>query len=943
MNLKSSAKYFDSGLPMEERVEDLLSRMTVEEKVSQMLHHAPAIPRLGIPGYDWWNECLHGIGRAGKATVFPQAIGMAASWNVDLIHRIADAISDEARAKFNEAGKVGTHKQYWGLTFWTPNINIFRDPRWGRGQETYGEDPYLTACMGTTFVKALQGGHPKYLKAVATPKHYAVHSGPEAERHSFDAAASPRDMRTTYLPAFKATVIDGKAESVMGAYNRTNGEACCASETLLQHILREEWGFDGYVVSDCGAIGDIYLHHKLVETGAEAAALAVTNGCDLNCGQVYAYLVEALEKGLISEALIDRSVRRLLLARFRLGMFDPIEEVPFSVISPSVVDCTAHRDLALEAARESMVLLKNEGILPLKRGEVKSIAVIGPKADDELVLRSNYYGTPVVASTIYRGIQDRAGEGVEVRYAPGCDLAEETTDLFDEAVELVRDSDIAVVVLGLSQLFEGEEGQDEGNPPGQRSFGDRTEIDLPGVQEALLREIDQTGKPVVLVLLNGSALAINWAQKNIPAILEAWYPGQAGGLAVGDVLFGDYNPSGRLPVTFYQSVDDLPPFREYSMANRTYRYFEGIPLYPFGYGLSYTQFAYSELSLNKPVLSDVVVAKDESLDFDFVVKNVGNMAGYEVAQVYVEDVEASVPVPNYTLVGFEKVFLKPGEEQRIRIHITPEQLVCYDDAGSEMIEPGKFRLHIGGHAPTPRGAVVALEAMLMGEFSVVEQLRQERLVLETDDYQSGEMPYLLYTPAEVHGEEKLPLVLFLHGAGERAAKNYSLLRKNGLPHLLETGKEFPFYVASPQCPEYENWGDHTKALNQLIDELLEWYPIDEDRIYITGLSMGGFGTWTMLTESAERFAAAIPICGGLMTMGGSLEQFKRMAKVPIWVFHSEGDPIVPVEMSKRIVERLTNLGGRVRATWYADDQHDSWTTTYHNPDVYRWLLRHRRK
>ena len=695
----AGAIYLDPSRPVAERVDDLISRMTLEEKISQMVHSAAEIERLGVPEYDWWNECLHGVGRAGVATVFPQAIGMAAMWDVPLMHRIAVAISDEARAKHHEALRQGIHARYTGLTFWSPNINIFRDPRWGRGQETYGEDPYLTARLGVAFVRGLQGDDPRYLKLVATPKHYAVHSGPEHERHHFDAVVDERDLRETYLPAFQATVQEGKAVSVMGAYNRTNGEPCCASRTLLQKILREEWGFDGYVVSDCGAIRDIWKNHRVVETPAQAAALAVKNGCDLNCGETYLALRDAVAEGLIDEATIDVALRRLFTARFRLGMFDPPEMVPYAQIPYEVNDSSAHRQLALQAAQESIVLLKNaHGALPLRK-DLSSIAVIGPNADDAIVLLGNYNGTPSRSVTVLEGIRQKVSAKTRVTYARGCDIVDDSREGFAEAVAAARGADVAIVVLGLSQRVEGEEGQREGVQGKGVSSGDRTEIDLPGVQEELLRAVHATGTPVVLVLLNGSAVAVNWADAHVPAIVEAWYPGEEGGTAVADVLFGDYNPAGRLPVTFYKSVDQLPPFRDYAMAGHTYRYSTAEPLYAFGYGLSYTTFRYNDLQI-----TPAVMPPDGRVQVSVRVTNTGARAGDEVVQLYVRDVVASAPVPIRQLQGFQRVHLAPGESQTVTFGLTPRQLSLIDERGQRVVEPGEFEIAVGGSQPDDRKA-----------------------------------------------------------------------------------------------------------------------------------------------------------------------------------------------------------------------------------------------
>ncbi len=847
---------------MEERVADLVSRMTLEEKVSQMVYDAPAIERLGIPKYNWWNECLHGVGRAGVATVFPQAIGLAATWNPDLMHQIATVISDEARAKHHEAARRGIREIYTGLTFWSPNINIFRDPRWGRGQETYGEDPYLTARMGVAFVKGLQGDDPRYLKLVATPKHYAVHSGPEPERHHFDAQVSEQDLRETYLPAFEACVKEAGAVSIMGAYNRTNGEPCCASPTLLEKILRQEWGFDGYVVSDCGAIRDIYAHHKVVDTPEEAAALAVQNGCELNCGGVYPALLDAVKQGLISEDIINRAVERLFTARFRLGLFDPPEQVPYTQIPYEIIGSPEHRELALQAARESIVLLKNEsGLLPLRK-DLESIAVIGPNADDLQVLLGNYNGTPAKTVTPLEGIRKKiSSSSAKLYYARGCALADGvpplevvpstylrpvdadpdetglTADYYDNpkfegkpvlnqvdrvvdftwkdtnpltgqwadsfavrwtgflvppksgiyrlgvrgfsayrlyldgqlivdhqdihhsilktaeveleagrlyslrldyvnrgldpqvqllwsppnvdyearALEVAAKADVVIAMMGLSPTLEGEE-----MPVAVEGFagGDRTDIGLPPPQEKLLKQIHALGKPVVLVLLSGSALAVKWAAEHIPAIVEAWYPGQAGGDALADVLFGDYNPGGRLPVTFYQSVDDLPPFEDYDMEGRTYRYFRGEPLFAFGHGLSYTTFEFDNLHIAP---SEVEVGGEVAISVD--VTNAGDRAGDEVVQLYVRQPDTTVPRPilglssrrrieTKELKGFKRITLQPGKRKTVTFTLHTHQLGYYDEAVRYVVQPGTVEVMIGNsskHLP------------LSGQFEIVGQ------------------------------------------------------------------------------------------------------------------------------------------------------------------------------------------------------------------------------
>lgn len=671
--------YQNPDLPIEERVDDLVSRMTLEEKISQLLYYSPAIGRLGINEYNWWNECLHGVARAGVATVFPQAIGMAATFSTDRIYKVASAIADEARAKYNSFQKHEDRGIYKGLTFWTPNINIFRDPRWGRGQETYGEDPYLTGRMGVSFIKGLQGDHPRYMKAAACAKHFAVHSGPESERHEFNAVASPKDLRETYLPAFRDAVKEAKVEAVMGAYNRTNGEPCCASKSLMQDILRDEWGFEGHYVSDCGAIQDFHEHHKITSGPVESAALAVNTGCDLNCGWVYEHLTEAVKQGLVSEETIDRSVKRLYKTRFKLGMFDPEDRVPFNNIPYEVNDSDEHRQLALETARESIVLLKNkDSFLPLNRDDIKTIAVIGPNADRKEVLLGNYFGLPSKYVTVLEGIQQAVNEGTRVYYAEGCALGETPesfwgnppTTGFAEALTAAEKSDVVIMCLGLSPDFEGEEGSVAESDGG----GDKLSLSLPGLQLELLKVISQTGKPIVLVLLNGSPVDLNWAHENVEAILEAWYPGEEGGKAVADVIFGSYNPAGRLPVTFVKSMDQLPPFRDYSMINRTYRYLEREPLYPFGYGLSYTKFSYSNLSVSREKFS---TEDDEDILVSVEVENTGKYDGDEVVQLYIKDLEASVRAPVWQLNGVKRIHLKTGEKTKLDFTLKKET-ICPD-------------------------------------------------------------------------------------------------------------------------------------------------------------------------------------------------------------------------------------------------------------------------
>lgn len=693
--------YQNTALSVEDRVNDLVARMTTEEKISQMMNAAPAIDRLGIPEYNWWNECLHGVARAGLATSFPQAIGLGATWDQDLIFRVSTTISDEARAKYHEFIRNGSRKIYQGLTFWSPNVNIFRDPRWGRGQETYGEDPFLTGKIAVQFVKGLQGDDPKYFKTIATLKHFAVHSGPEPERHSFDAVTDERDFRDTYLPQFEMGIKEGKAYSVMCAYNRYKGETCCGSSKLLNGILRTEWGFDGYVVSDCGAISDIYRGHKVVATAAEAAALGVKSGTDLECANVYRNLKESLEKNLITIQDIDVALKRLFTARFRLGMFDPPEMVKYSQIPYSEVDCEKNKALAKETALKSIVLLKNkDNTLPLKKN-IGTVAVIGPNSDQSFVLLGNYNGTPSDPITPLRGIKEKLAGVSEVLYAQGCPWAtgmpgqKSPVELKAEALEVAGKANVIIMCMGITPRLEGEEMRV--TVDGFKG-GDRTRIDLPDVQQDLIKAIYALGKPVILVLLNGSALAVNWEKDNIPAILETWYGGQAAGQAIADVIFGDYNPGGRLPVTFYKSVNDLPSFEDYNMTNRTYRYFTGEPLFPFGFGLSYTTFSYKKLKVN------ATVHQGDSVKVAVNVKNTGKVAGDEVVELYLSDLTADVPVPIHALKGFTRIHLNPGETKSVVLTLSPEAFSIIDNDNQRKVKPGKFEVFIGGHQPDAKTA-----------------------------------------------------------------------------------------------------------------------------------------------------------------------------------------------------------------------------------------------
>ena len=823
-----SFPFQNPDLPIDQRVNDLVGRMTLEEKVSQMVNSAAAIERLGIPAYNWWNEALHGIARSPyPATSYPQAIGMAATWNPEAVRQMATYTSDEGRAIYNDAIKKGKVGIYCGLTYWTPNINIFRDPRWGRGQETYGEDPFLTGTIGAAFVAGLQGDDPRYLKASACAKHYAVHSGPEWNRHVFDAKPSSFDLWDTYLPAFRKLVVDAKVTGVMCAYNAFFGQPCCGSDELMLDILYNQWKFDGYVTSDCGAINDFYMNHKTHADAAEASADAVIHGTDCDCGNAFKALAEAVQRGEISMEKIDTSVKRLFTIRFRLGMFDPADRVPYANIPLSVLEAPEHQAHALKMAQESIVLLKNEGsLLPLDRKKIKKIAVVGPNADEKSVLLANYFGNPTEIITLLDGIKSKAGKGIQVVYekgvnltdnlvfksaynpalftyqgkpgfkaeyfqntrregAPGLTRVEKKVDYrwgdsqqvagdiiasrmsarwtttftprqsaevcfelrADDAADLyingekqtsvglinsyyllnaekgkqyeiwidyrqnsengeikfdcgtlqktdskaiaasVADADVIIYAGGISARLEGEEMRVEIEGFKQ---GDRTSIALPAVQSEMLKALHATGKPVVFVLMAGSAIGLEWESQHLPAIVNAWYGGQSAGQAIADVLFGDYNPAGRLPVTFYRSVDDLPDFEDYSMRNRTYRYFTGKPVYPFGYGLSYTTFKYTDLT---------VTPLSGSYRVKATVTNTGSRAGDEVVQLYLANKRDFI-TPIRSLKGFHRIHLQPGESQMIEFTLTPENLSLVSPSGAFTPMKGDVLISVGGSQPS---------------------------------------------------------------------------------------------------------------------------------------------------------------------------------------------------------------------------------------------------
>src|SRR5512136_854775 len=683
--------YLDTARPFSERAKDLIARLTLPEKVGLMSHPAKGVPRLGIPAYNYWSEALHGVARNGRATVFPQAIGMAATWDRELIHHVASAIGDEARAKYHETlRRKGFTDWFQGLTFWSPNVNTFRDPRWGRGQETWGEDPFLSGEMGAAFVRGLQGDHPKYLKAAACAKHYAVHSGPERHRHTFNAIVSRRELYDTYLPAFKKLVMEAKVEAVMGAYNRTLDEPCCASQLLLVDILRGEWGFQGHVVSDCGALTDIHKNHKVTKDEAESAALALKAGCDMGCDCVYDAIPEAIQRGLITEADVDKALARTLGTRFKLGMFDPAEDVPFASIGMDVIACDAHRQLAYRAAAESVVLLKNkDNILPIKTSASK-IFVTGPTATSMEVLLGSYCGFNNRMITLMEGITWRIPEGMGLGYHAGALLKHPREIKQTWAPYVAQSADVSIVCVGITPELEGEEGSSLLSPLN----GDRDSISLPTSQVEYIKELAINGAKIVLVVTGGSPIALGEVMDLVDAILFVWYPGMEGGRAVADVLFGDIAPAGKLPLTFPQSLDQLPAFDDYSMTGRTYRYMTAEPLYPFGFGLSYTTFSYRDLRITSPASSGFEAA--------ITVENTGAVAADEVAQFYLKALDSKLPAPLNQLIGFQRIHLKPGKSQTVTITVKPEMLMLFDENGRQAFQPGKFRLTAGSCSPGTR-------------------------------------------------------------------------------------------------------------------------------------------------------------------------------------------------------------------------------------------------
>lgn len=680
----------------EEKARKLVSKMTIEEKASQLRYDAPAIKRLKIPAYNWWNEALHGVARAGTATVFPQAIAMAASFDPELLEKVGDAVSTEARAKYNSSVKRGDRDIYKGLTFWSPNVNIFRDPRWGRGHETYGEDPYLTSRMGAAYVKGLQGDG-EYKKTAACAKHFAVHSGPEASRHEIDVKVSRKDLYETYLPAFEVLVKEAGVEAVMGAYNRVNGEPCCGSKTLIQDILRDKWKFKGHFVSDCWAIRDFHEHHGVTNSAKESAAMAIHAGCDLNCGNTYLHILKAYQDGLVTEEEITESAVRLFTTRYLLGMFDKTE---YDSIPYTAVECEKHLELAERLAGESMVLLKNNGILPLKREQIHTIGVIGPNADSRAALMGNYYGTSSEYITLLEGIKREAGENIRVLYSRGCELNTGRTehlamadDRISEAAAVVEMSDVVILCMGLDETLEGEEG-DEGN---EYKSGDKKGLELPDCQRRLMEKILLMEKPVILCMMTGSAVLFGSAPKNADAILQLWYPGARGGKTAAEVLFGKTAPSGKLPITFYRSMKSLPDFEDYSMTGRTYRYLTEKPLYPFGYGLTY-----GKIQVTGAKVMQIIVDKVPYAVIRVKVINTGTVDCQEVVQVYIKNLDSKDAVKNHSLCAFTRISLSAGEEKVFDMELDKNSFTVVNEEGERLVDGSHYELYVGVSQPDAR-------------------------------------------------------------------------------------------------------------------------------------------------------------------------------------------------------------------------------------------------
>lgn len=703
------ALYLDTSLTTDQRVANLISQMTLQEKVQQMVFSSPAIPRLKLPEYNWWNEALHGVARSGNATVFPQAIGLAATFDEDLIFRLSSAISDEARAIYNSAIEKDRRLRFAGLTFWTPNINIFRDPRWGRGQETYGEDPFLTGRLGLNFVRGLQGGNSRYLKVAACAKHFAVHSGPERLRHEFNAIVTKKDLFETYLPAFKALVDEG-VEAVMCAYNRTNNEPCCGSQELLVDILRNSWGFKGHVVSDCGALTDIHQGHKVTSGSVESVALALKKGVNLECGnEYYPSLIDAEKEELVTEQEIDKSLTVLLKTRFKLGMFDPDEMNPYSNIPASVINSADHRKIALEAAQKSIVMLKNNGVLPLKN-DIGYLFLTGPNATSVDALIGNYYGVNENMITMQEGIAGHLAPGSLLQYKQGFLADRENVNPIDWTSYDAKQADAIIVVMGLTGNLEGEEGESIASA----DFGDRLKYDLPENQVNFLKKLRKDNKkPVIVVLTGGSPVNMTEIDQLADAVLWTWYPGEEGGNAVADIIFGKISPSGRLPITFPKSFDQLPAYDNYDMKGRTYRYMDKEPFYPFGFGLSFTKIAYSDIRF-----SSMTIEKGESVNVEATVVNKGNIESDEVVQLYIKREIGKIITPLFSLKGFKRIHLKAGESMKIIFRVTPDMMSIVDMDGSTLLDPGVVKVFIGGSLPGQRSIDLGMSQVLQGEFVI---------------------------------------------------------------------------------------------------------------------------------------------------------------------------------------------------------------------------------
>ena len=676
----------------------LVDQMTVEEQASQLTYNSPSIERLNIPRYNWWNEALHGVARAGTATSFPQAIGLAATFDKDLLNEIAKTISIEGRAKYNTYSKEDDRDIYKGLTFWSPNINIFRDPRWGRGHETYGEDPFLSGELGCSFIEGLQGDG-EYMLGAACAKHFAVHSGPEELRHEFDAIVSEKDLWETYLPAFEKCVTKANVEAVMGAYNRINGEPCCGSKTLLKDILRDKWEFEGHVVSDCWAIKDFHTGHGVTNTAMESVALAMENGCDLNCGNMYLHMLHAYQEGLVKKEQIREAAIRLFTTRIKLGMFTKTEydEIPYEV-----VECKEHIKTSIKATEEGVVLLKNNGVLPLNKKELKTIGVIGPNANSRLALKGNYYGTASRYTTILEGIQNEVGEEVRVLYSDGCELEKDRSEALalaydreSEARIVAKHSDVVILCLGLDETLEGEEG-DEGNA---YKSGDKKDLKLPFVQQRLLQQIVEIGKPVILCMLTGSAMEIQYAKDHCSAVLQAWYPGAYGGTAIANLLFGKVSPSGKLPITFYESSEELPEFTDYAMKGRTYRYMTKPALYPFGYGLTYGKVYAKQVSSCGVETGEICMKAKTDLTMEVLFANIGKMATDEVAQVYIKSLDVEGAVCNHSLCGFKRFHIPEGGEETVTFNISWEHFLTVNELGEKILYGQRYELYVGISQP----------------------------------------------------------------------------------------------------------------------------------------------------------------------------------------------------------------------------------------------------